>query len=217
LASTVKGTCFDDEHAVADAGELLTKSAYELASLLRSSRPVEASIGMAALNALLAMGSKRHREINARELILEEGAGKHVAVVGHFPFVEDVVRVASRCSVLELQPRPGDLPAEDAAMVLPDAEVVAITSTSIVNHTFDELIRLCRPETFIVLLGGSTPLSPVLFDLNVDVAAGVFVRDIEAVVASVSQGATFRQIRGKQLVALAATQFGRLASRPQEE
>jgi hypothetical protein len=57
----------------------------------------------------------------------------------------------------------------------------------------------------------------VFFDFNVDVAAGVVVRDIEAVVASVSQGATFRQIRGKQLVALAVPEFRRLASRPQEE
>jgi uncharacterized protein (DUF4213/DUF364 family) len=218
LASTVRGDCSQTDHAVAGPDDLLKRSGCELASLLRSHRPVEASIGMAALNALLAMGTGGdYPQINARELILREGSGKRVAIIGHFPFVEDVRAAASHCWVLELKPKPGDLPADRAAMLLPDADVVAITSTSIINHTFEELIELCRPDAFVIVLGGSTPLSPVLFDFNVDVAAGIAVRDVRAVVRAVTHGATFRQIPGKQLVAIARPGLGRLAARLQEE
>jgi uncharacterized protein (DUF4213/DUF364 family) len=122
--------------------------------------------------------------------------------VGHFPFTERVRRAAAGCWVVELHPRPGDLPAGRAADVLPQADVVALTGTSLINHTFDGLIRLCRPDAFVILLGGSTPLSPLLFDYGVDAVAGTRVVDVPAALRTVGQGATFPQIRGKQLLTL---------------
>ncbi len=133
---------------------------------------------------------------------LERGAGRQVAVVGHFPFVEQIRRAAARCWVLELNPRPGDLPAECAGKVLPQADVVALTGISLINHTFDDLLRLCRRDAFIVLLGGSTPLSPVLLDLGVSAVAGTLVIDVPAAVRAISQGAVFPQIPGKRLLTM---------------
>ncbi|MEJ2209589.1 MAG: histidine kinase N-terminal 7TM domain-containing protein [Anaerolineae bacterium] len=120
----------------------------------------------------------------------------------HFPFVERVRRAASACWVLELHPRPGDLPAEWAAEVLPRADVVALTGTSLINHTFDDLIALCRPGAFVLLLGGSAPLTPLLFDRGVDAVSGTRVVDVPAALQSVGQGATFRQIAGRQLLTM---------------
>jgi len=94
-----------------------------------------------------------------------------------------------------LNPRAGDLPAEQAAKVLPEADVVALTGTSLMNRTFDDLIRLCRPDAFVVLLGPSAPLASVMFDLGVDAVSGTLVIDADRVVRSVAQGATFRQIK----------------------
>ena len=216
LASTVRGDCSETDHAAVSPSDLMTRSGRELASLLRSPRPVEASVGMAAMNALLAVERDHYPLMNAGELILREGAGKRVAIVGHFPFVEEVRMVASLCEILELRPRPGDLPADRAAMVIPDADVVAITSTSIINHTFEGLVGLCRPDALVIVLGGSTPLSPVLFDFNVDVAAGIAVTDVQAVVNAVSHGATFRQIGGKQLVAITRPGLGLTTIRQEE-
>jgi uncharacterized protein (DUF4213/DUF364 family) len=217
LASTVHRDCSPYEHAVTNVEHLHTRTGHELASLLRSNRTVEASVGMAALNAFLAQVAGRHPKRNAREQILRKGLGKHVVIVGHFPFVDDVRKASARCSVLELRPRHGDLPADKAAMVLPEADVVALTSTSIINHTFDELISLCRSDAYVVVLGGSTPLSSILFDFGVDMVAGVSVHDVSATIRAVSQGATFRQIPGKELVAFARSESGPETSRPQEE
>ncbi|NIO72626.1 MAG: hypothetical protein GTN71_27310, partial [Anaerolineae bacterium] len=93
-------------------------------------------------------------------------------VVGHFPFIPRVREAARQLWVLEKRPGEGDLPAEAASEVIPQADVVAITGTSLINHTFEELIGLCRPEAFVLVLGPTAPLSPVLFNYGVDVISG---------------------------------------------
>ncbi|MBN1977259.1 MAG: DUF364 domain-containing protein [Anaerolineae bacterium] len=203
LASTLHGG--HQEHHLSgpplpEAGDLLARGGRELAEWLRSESVLEASIGMAAFNALLALRPELVEgwdvsEINAEDVILERGRGRKVAVVGHFPFVERVRQAAGECWVLELAPRPGDVPAERAAELLPQAEVVAMTGTSLINHTFDDLIALCRPDAFVLLLGASAPLTPVLFDVGVSAISGTRVIDPQAVLRLVGQGATFRQIK----------------------
>jgi uncharacterized protein (DUF4213/DUF364 family) len=108
--------------------------------------------------------------------------------------------------VLEKRPGEGDLPAEAATEVIPQADVVAITGTSLINHTFEELMGLCRPEAFILVVGPTTPLSPVLFDYGASVISGTVVTDSETVLRYVGQGASFRQIKrskGVKLLTLA--------------
>jgi uncharacterized protein (DUF4213/DUF364 family) len=202
LASTLRGETHDAGPPVPEAGRLLEHSGRELAEWLRSSHILEASIGMAAFNALLEVDETVCVEVNAADVILERGAGRRVAIVGHFPFVERVRQAAAECWVVELHPRPGDLPADRAAEVLPQADVVALTGTSLINHTFDDLGGLCRRESFVIVLGGSAPLSPVLFDCGVDAVAGTRVVDVPAALRTVGQGATFPQIQGKRLLTM---------------
>lgn len=202
LASTLHAESHDEGPPVRQPGRLCEHSGRELAEWLHSPRILEASIGMAAFNALLDVDESACVDLNAEALILERGAGKRVAIVGHFPFVERVRRAAGTCWVLELHPQPGDLSADRAREVLPQADVVALTGTSLLNHTFDDLIALCRPEAFVVLLGASAPLSPVLLERGLDAVSGTRVVDIPAVLRSVGEGATFRQIPGKRLLTM---------------
>lgn len=195
LASTLREVAHPHGPPVPEAGCLLEHSGRELAGWLRSTSLLEASIGMAALNALLEVDEAACIEVNAERVILERGTGRRVAVVGHFPFVDRVRQAAVRCWVVEQHPRPGDVPADRAAEVLPQADVVALTGTLLINHTFDDLIRLCRPDAFALVLGPSTPLSPVLFDTGVDALSGTLVTEPQRVLRSVGQGATFRQIK----------------------
>jgi hypothetical protein len=202
LASTLRAETHHEGPPVPRAGRLLEHSGRELATWLRSSRILEASIGMAAYNALLDVDESACTERNAETVIVQQGAGRRVAVVGHFPFVERVRQAAATCWVLELRPRPGDLAASQATEVLPQADVVALTGTSLLNHTYDELIALCRPEAFVVLLGASAPLTPLLLEHGVDAVSGTKVVDVPAVLRAVGQGATFRQIPGKRLLTM---------------
>lgn len=195
----------DLEHgtpAVRDAGLLLGRAGQALAQWALSASLTERSIGFAVLNALLPVDEARCRPLNAESLILERGQGKHVAIVGHFPFVDKVRAAAGRCSVLELNPQAGDLPASEAPRVIPEADVVAITGMTLVNGTFESLAALCRPDAYVLLLGATAPLVPLLFDYGVDAISGTVIDDIPLAAAAVSQGANFRQIKGKRLLTL---------------
>jgi uncharacterized protein (DUF4213/DUF364 family) len=207
LASTLRD---DDDHhhgggaAVRDAGRLLDCNARELAELVRSYHPMEAAIGMATINALLPTQEEQWMDLNAGEVITQHGAGKCVALVGHFPFIPRVREQVGVLWVLEQRPAGEDLPAEAAYDVIPRADVVAITGTTLLNHTFESLMVLCRPEALVLVLGPSTPLSPVLFDHGVHILSGSVVEDIPAVLRAVSQGANFRQLHryGVRLVTI---------------
>jgi uncharacterized protein (DUF4213/DUF364 family) len=203
LASALRG---DDHHhgqnPVRGAGHLHDCSARELAELARSDSLLEASIGLAAINVLLDVDEDACEELNAEQVILEQGTGKGVVVVGHFPFIPRVREAARQLWVLEKRPSEGDFPAEAAPDVIPQADVVAITGTSLINHTFEELMRLCRQGAFVLVLGPTTPLSPVLFDYGVDVISGTLVTDPETVLRYISQGASFRQIKRSKSVKL---------------
>lgn len=204
LASALR----DDDHhhrsqdPVREAGHLHERSARELAELARSDSLLEASVGLAAINALLDVVEEACVELNAEQVILEHGTGKGVVVVGHFPFIPRVREAARQLWVLEKHPDEGDLPAKAAPEVIPQADVVAITGTTLINHTFEELMRLCRPNAFVLVLGPTTPLSPVLFDYGVDVISGTLVADPETVLRYLSQGASFRQIKRSEGVRL---------------
>ncbi len=190
--------------AVMDAGHLAEHSALDLASLSRSARPLESAIGTAAINALLPRHPELWANVDAADVIIEHGAGKSVALVGHFPFVPRVRERVGQLWVLEQQPQGDDLPAEAAAEVVPQAAVLAITATTLMNRTFAGLMALRRPDAVVLLVGPSTPLSPRLFDYGVHLLSGAVVEDVEAVLRAVSQGANFRQVRhhGVRLVTM---------------
>lgn len=195
LASTAGG---DHHHHgepdVPAAGRLHELPAQELAALAYSEQTTLASVGLATINALLPPQPEHWVTLNAEEVIATRGAGKKVALIGHFPFVTRLHRRVGELSVLEQHPHPGDLPASAAPAVLAEVDVVALTSMTIHNHTLPALLHLCLPQALVILLGPSTPLSPVLFEYGVDILCGSVVTDIEPVLRVAGQGGNFRQI-----------------------
>ncbi len=87
-----------------------------------------------------------------------------------------------------------DLPASAAPEILPQADLVAITGMAFINQTLPGLLELCRTDAYILVLGPSTPLSPILGDFGVKLLAGAVVEDVPAVLAALEQGGTFRQL-----------------------
>jgi len=116
---------------------------------------------------------------------------------------------AARCveglpEVFDVGRRPWIQPANAAADLIPQADVVGVTSSAFINHTFDGLLALCRPDAFVVALGPTTPFSPVLFDHGIHVLAGSDVVDETLVLQALGQGASFREIPGVRRIAIAA-------------
>ena len=122
--------------------------------------------------------------------------------MGHFPFIPALRDVASQLWVIEQHPSPGEHNPEDAAELLPQAEVVALTASALINQTMDYLLGLCNREALVMVLGPSTPLSPVWFERGVDILSGSIVVDEESAIRTVGQGATFQQVQGVKRVTI---------------
>jgi hypothetical protein len=204
LASTLFQEGPHGQVDIPDAGVLQTKKPAELASLANAENLTQRSVGMATINALLPRLPERYVEINAGDVIADSGAGKTVVLVGHFPFITDLRSQVGRLYVLEQNPGPGEHPAEAANELLPRADILAITSMTLLNGTLDGLLALRRPGSRVLLLGPSTPMHPLLFDYGIEMLLGAVVTDIPPVLQTISQGAVFRQVRkaGVRLVAM---------------
>jgi len=207
MAATLMGNQAHGHSKVRDVGRLHTKTARELAEYARSENLLEASIGVATINSLLEVDESQAVEINAAEVLAEHGRGKNVALVGHFPFIPRLRPAVGQLWVIEQHPVEGEYPAEAAADLIPQAEVVAITGSALINHTLDGLLALRCPEALVMVLGPSTPLSPLLFAYGVTILSGTRVVDESAVLRTVGQGATFQQVEGVQLLTLSREQL----------
>lgn len=189
----------DQGFELKDAGSLLGKGVLETASLLRSWQPLEASLGLAAFNSLM---EPEGEQVNVHDYILGKAPGRTVTCIGRFPFYPELARIAARAYLLELEPREGELPPYAAEEVVPESDLVVITGTTLINKTMQRLLELSR-NGIAVVLGPSTPMSPVLFDFGASVVAGVRVTDPDALRLSLSQGVKFyRRIAGIEPVTM---------------
>jgi uncharacterized protein (DUF4213/DUF364 family) len=206
LASTPTKSFLPDEKVHAQMDAWLGRNANQLLdTFIPADDLLLRGVALATINALLPKdGYENWPEVNASEAIMQRGRGKDVVLVGHFPFVPELRENVGKLSVLELNPREGDLPASAAPQIIPQADILAVTSMAFVNKTIDGLLVLCRPETYVIVIGPSTPLSASLFDRGVNMLCGSIVENIDGVVERVLAGDGFRQIKkvGVRLAAL---------------
>ena len=196
LSSSFRDPCSGSSPAwVRRAGELIGMEAGELALYALSNRLLEASLGMAALNSLADVSGFTFQEINAARLVLSHGREKNVVVVGDFPFLNKLRPEVNNLWIISREPWEGREGIEEARDLLARADVAAITGSSFINHTAEELLSYC-PQAYTVMLGPSTPFSPVLFRYGVDAICGARVEDPEVALKHICQGASFRQVRG---------------------
>jgi hypothetical protein len=212
MASTIQGEKPHGHEKVREVGNLHKKTAYQLAEYALSDVMLEASIGVAAINSLITpLEGRGIQEINAFDVLARYGREKVVALVGHFPFIQKLRPEVGELWVIEQKPVEGEYPESAATELIPQADVIALTGSALINHTLDGLLGLCQPDSTVVVLGPSTPLSPVMFAHGVTLLSGAQILDEQAVLRTVSQGASFQQVQGVQLVTLAKPGFEGLA------
>jgi hypothetical protein len=182
---------------------LIGRRARDLASWLLEDHWVRAGIGMAALNSVLEIDYQALIEVNAKQIIADRAIGKNLMVVGHFPFIGQLRSKVRNLWVMEKEPRSGELSEEQGYKALAEADVVAITGSCLINHTFDRIMASCKPGSLKIMLGPSTPLSTILLDCGLDVIGGALVEEKSAVLSMVGKGAAFRQLQGVRTVVMA--------------
>lgn len=202
LASTLMEAHPHGSEGVRDVGRLHQKTARELAEFARSGNPLEASIGIAAINSLVDVDERRCVQVNAAEVLAERGRGKTVVLVGHFPFIPKLQTQVGKLLVIEQHPAEGEYPAKAAPELLPQADIIAMTGSALINGTLEGLLAACPPGVPVMVLGPSTPLSPVLFEHGATILSGARVIDENAAVLTIGQAASFRQVSGVKLLTM---------------
>ncbi len=177
-------------YRIRDWGRLTEETTLELAGYAKSWDLVEAGIGVAAINSMIKPKGKR--DINALDLLTEKGRGKRVTVAGAFPKLPELRSSTKELWVLELNPylvdsSAGILPATAADHKIPQSDIVAITSSALVNKSLEHLLELSE-SAYTIVLGPGTPMSEVLFDYGADLLAGADVVKPAEIMKKISQG-----------------------------
>ncbi|MDI6809432.1 MAG: DUF364 domain-containing protein [Candidatus Eisenbacteria bacterium] len=176
-----------------DAGNFIGMSALELAGRIKDWEPLEASLGLAAINSLIDPVGERS---NVDDHILKTARGKTVTVIGRFPFNDEVVAAAKQTFLLEIEPAKNELPFFAVEEVIPKSDVVVVSATALINKSMQRLLELSKGKECIVL-GPSTPMNDVLLKFGASVTAGVRIVEPTALAASIMQGAkSFRKLAG---------------------
>ncbi len=185
---------------ICESGNLIGKSALELAGRIKDWEPLEATIGLATINSLINPIGER---FNVNEHILKIAPGKIVTIIGRFPFNDEVANIAQKTYPIEIEPVRNELPFFAAEEVIPKSDIVIISATALINKSLPRLLQLSKDKDCIVL-GPSTPMNNVLFKYGASVLAGVRVIEPKALISSIMQGVkSFKKLAGIESV----TQF----------
>jgi uncharacterized protein (DUF4213/DUF364 family) len=179
-------------------GTLAGCPAIEIAKLSRSWDLSEAVVGVAALNALSQLAIERRKEgyvISEGDFInhVEIGKDDTVALVGNIrPFISKIKEKTKKLSILEKKPRlhgSNVLPEAAAEEILPYADVIIITGSTLANGTIDRLLQLPKNAREVGLVGPTASVYPEpLFKHGVTLLGGIDVKDGEKALQIISEG-----------------------------
>ena len=195
LAYTLHEQEYESCCVVAEAGTLTGRGVSELAEYMKSADTTACAIGLASVNAAIDPPAGA---VEADILdLLPAGPEDSVGMVGYFgPLVGPLRARARALHIFERRPNPelGVLPESAAQELLPQCQVVVLSATTLLNHTIDGLLDLCRSAREIALLGPSTPFLPEVFSRHgVTILSGLQVVDASQVLRIVSEGGGTRQ------------------------
>ncbi|MCQ8102501.1 DUF364 domain-containing protein [Methylomonas sp. SURF-2] len=178
------------------SGSLTGKPITDLAAWILDWNPYQATVAMAAINSCINSrplpesvalpADPEHANLAVFDYFLPQLHHKKVVVIGRYPGIEryqDLMQL----SVLEKQPAADDLPDSACEFLLPNADWVFLTASSIPNKTFPRLAELAG-HAKTVLMGPTVPWLPQLHEFGVDYLAGVEITDPNALYHTAAQG-----------------------------
>jgi len=189
---------------IEQAGTLAGRSALELLNFAYSWDLVERVIGIATVNALSQIVLEAHPDryaLEERNLIdvLEVGQEEVVVLVGLIkPFVPVFKAKAKQLYILERRaPRErGILPDTACEEVIPEADVVVITGSTLANGTIDRLLELAENARMVALVGPTVSCLPdPLFNKGADLVGGIRIFDPDKAVQVLMEGGGTPQLK----------------------
>ncbi len=212
-------------------GKMGGRRAADLAHEALTANGIRRAVGIATVNALADCCWQRrpHPELELRADVdafdaTEIRGTDQVVVVGAFvPFLKELKRRGQPFLVLEQDPatlKPDELPffrpAQDAPAILPQADVLLITGSTLVNATLEDLLTLARPEARVTIVGPTVGMLPDAFlARGADVLGCVRITEPDAFLDLLAEGGSGYHFLGRsaQKIVLSRRPSARLAVR----
>lgn len=182
------------------SGTLTGKPVTDVASWITSWEPYQATVAMAAINScinrrrlpesVMLTPPEGQANLAVFDHFLPQLQGKNVVVIGHYPGIE-CYSDRMQLHVLEKLPVGNDLPDAACEYLVPQADWVFLTASSIPNKTFPRLAELAAGAR-TVLMGPTVPWLPQWHDFGIDYLAGVEITDADALYRTAAQGGGVR-------------------------
>lgn len=183
------------------SGTIVNTPVEDLAVWLESWDSYQATVGMAAVNAVINHTSpllaaaqplipQKSANLAVFEHFLPLMRSQKVVVIGRYPGLS-VYEQEIDLTVLERQPSPQDLPDIACEYLLPDADWVFLTATSIANKSFPRLVELSQHAN-LVLMGPTLPWLEDLGGMGIDYLAGVAVTNPQKLRQTICEGGGVR-------------------------
>ncbi|MCC6777458.1 MAG: DUF364 domain-containing protein [Hyphomicrobiales bacterium] len=170
-----KACCPEAGHASPLPGTLRRRRALDLLDEATHPDGIRRAIGIATMNALgaLCWDRRPHPDVTIETGIDAFAAadiqpGQQVVLVGAFvPFLRELKQRRQSYLVLERNPdalKPDEMPhyrpAAEAATIIPSADVLLVTGTTLINDTIDQILASARPDALKVVVGPTVGLVP---------------------------------------------------------
>ena len=190
--------------ALPQAGGLIGQSAEQIAKwALEGRNVVMVAVGLAVLNAVAQFDALTQLESpqGADALFsVKIQPGDTVGIIGHIgPLIANLKGKVSRLLIFE-RGENTDIhvcPESDEPELLPECQVVFISSTTLINKTLENVLAYCSNARDIVMVGSSTPLYPEAFrGSGVTVLSGTrwLSHNRENILNGISQCAGMKQL-----------------------
>ena len=215
--------CPSSAKAMPHSGRLRERSIRAYLTDALGDRPMRKALGIAVVSALSALcddvcpgpGHSVVRGVDAVDLLTIQESGNVVVVGALTPYLRALKQAGQPFRVLEMDPRtlkPDELPfytpVEETEMVVPWADTLVITGTTLINGTLDHLLELARPEATVVVLGPSVSILPdALFSRGVEIVGGNQVTDPDRLLDTLAEGGSGYHFFGKGADRIAIRRF----------
>jgi hypothetical protein len=179
-------TCYQSSYL----GDLIGRPVTEIAEMLVDSDDVlRLATVKACINGSLPV-PKDIFEANAVDPFAEMVKHCRTCFIGHFTQAETWRDLGYPVTIIELQPRPGDIHWNDSKPALRNTEIVFITGLTLINGTFSEVISRTPQAKYRVLLGPTVPCNPLFFDYGIHLIGSTLVSDLNLTIRYFQHGGT---------------------------
>jgi uncharacterized protein (DUF4213/DUF364 family) len=205
--------CPSSAQAMPHSGRLRERSIRAYVADALGDRLMRKALGIAVVSALSALandvcpqpGYTVTRGVDAVDLLPLSESGNVVIVGALTPYLRALKQVGQPFRVIEMDPRtlkpdelPFFVPVEETDRVVPWADTLIITGTTLINGTIEHLLELARPEATVVVLGPTVSILPdALFARGVDISGGDMVTDPDRLLDILAEGGSGYHFYGK--------------------